>query len=395
MSLSNLLIGYRPLVDRDRRIMAMQVRLSGCLEPIASMSALYRLAAGDRPLQSHTLILSAPEAEFDEGLTSLEPMPGLWLEIPVQIAENPEHRSMLLRMHELGLGMVLQGVPNERLHEELLPVFRLSMVEASEDRRMGKGDGVRPGGAGRVRRSIASVQSGVETVEAMELAFASGAYAVCGWLVPDVEASTQEIVRSTDFAGVLKLMEMVDKEADLREIDAVIRQEPELAFRLLKHVDSVGYGLSVPVQNFQHAVMVLGYQGMKRWLSLMLVSVNPDATYRPLMLASFRRGLILEQLLGQSVDAQTREELFLLGVFSLLDRTMGQPFAQLFERVSVPEQVADALIHNQGPYASMLDIVEAIEEGPTYDILPLLDRCHISLEACNRAVLSTLRVASF
>ena len=111
----------------------------------------------------------------------------------------------------------------------------------------------------------------------------------------------------------------------VREIEAVIRQEPEIAYRLLKHIDSVGFGLSVPVQNFQHAVMFMGYQGLRRWLSLMLVSVSADESRRPLMLASFRRGLILERLAGPVADTEAREEMFLLGVFSLLDRALGQP----------------------------------------------------------------------
>ena len=77
MSLSNLLLGYRPLIDRDRRIMALQLRLAAVDGEPLSMSSLYRLVADDRPLQSHTLILSAPEAVFDEGLLTLEPMPRL------------------------------------------------------------------------------------------------------------------------------------------------------------------------------------------------------------------------------------------------------------------------------------------------------------------------------
>ena len=75
MSLSSLLIGYRPVIDRDRRIMALQVRFASLGEEPTRLSDLYRLMAGDRPLQSHTLLLSAPQAEFDAGLGDLEPTP--------------------------------------------------------------------------------------------------------------------------------------------------------------------------------------------------------------------------------------------------------------------------------------------------------------------------------
>lgn len=391
MSLSNLLLGYRPLIDRDRRIMALQLRVAAVDGEPLSMSSLYRLVADDRPLQSHTLILSAPEAVFDEGLLALEPMPGLWLEVPAGVAEDPDFCAALLALHEQGMGMVLQGVPTETLPEELLAVFRLSMVDASEERRGSVEAGLPR--SGRIRRSVATVQGGVDTPQAMEQAFAAGAYATCGWLIPPLQAS-DEMVTGTDYLGVLQLMEMIEREASLREIEAAIRKEPELALRLLRHIDSVGFGLSVPVQNFQHAVMFLGYQGMSRWLALMLVSVNPDASRRPLMLASFRRGLILENLAGRDADSEIREEMFLLGVFSLLDRALGQPFEKLLAHVPVPERVVEALVTRSGPYAPLLDIVEAIENGPTREILGHLERCHIGLEECNRVTLATLRVAA-
>ena len=138
--------------------------------------------------------------------------------------------------------------------------------------------------------------------------------------------------------------------------------------------------------------MFMGYQGLRRWLSLMLVSVSADESRRPLMLASFRRGLILEQLAGRDVDSELREEMFLLGVFSLLDRALGQPFSTLLAKVRVPDAVREALVEGTGPHVPLLRVVESIEQGPTPDLLVWLENSHLGLDACNRAILATLRV---
>jgi len=53
MSLSSLLIGYRPVIDRDRRIMALQVRFASLGEEPTRLSDLHRLMGGDRTLQAH------------------------------------------------------------------------------------------------------------------------------------------------------------------------------------------------------------------------------------------------------------------------------------------------------------------------------------------------------
>ena len=146
----------------------------------------------DRPLQSHTLLLSAPQAEFDAGLSDLEPTPGLWLEVPATVAEDPEHQQMLLLLHDRGMGMVLQGTPATPLPEELLAVFRLAMVDVEDERRGKESEPdmglIRP----RTRRNTAVVQSGVDSLPLMEQAFSMGAYVCrvygnCGRQYPDAQ----------------------------------------------------------------------------------------------------------------------------------------------------------------------------------------------------------------
>lgn len=394
MNLAGLLVGYRPVVDRDRRIMALEVRMTPRDGQVPRMSALHGLIADGRPLQASTLILSAPEAEFDAGLTAIEPTPGLWLAVPAQVALSPGMQDLLVQLNDNGMGLVLQGVPDSPLPERLLSIFRLAMLPQQAERRGSLSDGLEPPDLrARAYRSIAAVHTDVTTVAEMEWAFAAGAYAICGWLRPETQSSG-DVVSSVDFRGVLQLLDMVNRDVDLREIETVLRREPELALRLLRHLDSVSFGMWAPVQNFQHAVMALGYRGMARWLSLMLVSVNPDPNLRPLMLASFRRGLILERLRAREPDSSVREQMFVLGVFSLLDQVLAQPFEQLLHRVPVADAVAEALIHRRGPHASMLRLVEAIEQGPSEALPALLAECGMTLEECNRAVLQTLRVAT-
>lgn len=174
-------------------------------------------------------------------------------------------------------------------------------------------------------------------------------------------------------------------------MEAVIRRDPAIAYRLLRYINSVGFGLTVQVQSFRHAIMMLGYQKLKRWLALLLATSSKDANMRPVMLASFRRGLFLEQLLGETQDETVRDEVFILGVFSLLDKLMKKPFDELFGSLAVPESVQETLVHGTGQFVPYLRIVEAIEQGPDPTLPAALDGCLMTLADCNRAVLRTLQ----
>jgi EAL and modified HD-GYP domain-containing signal transduction protein len=56
----------------------------------------------------------------------------------------------------------------------------------------------------------------------------------------------------------------------------VLKNDPTLAFRLLRYINSPAFGLRVEVTRFRHAIMLLGYQRLKRWLALLLASASKD-----------------------------------------------------------------------------------------------------------------------
>jgi len=72
----------------------------------------------------------------------------------------------------------------------------------------------------------------------------------------------------------------VRDDADIAKIDATLKRDPALAFKLLRLVNSAAFGLPVQITSFQHAVMMLGYKKLMRWLSLLLATASKDGTVR-------------------------------------------------------------------------------------------------------------------
>jgi EAL and modified HD-GYP domain-containing signal transduction protein len=139
--------------------------------------------------------------------------------------------------------------------------------------------------------------------------------------------------------------------------------------------------------------MMLGYQKLKRWLALLLASASTDVNMKPVMFAAVRRGLLMEELVRASGSEQLRSEMFICGVFSLLDCMMGQPFDQLLKSIPVPQDVLDALVHRSGPYRPYFDIVLAVEQESLFDIRDACEKQMLSVAEVNRALLRTLVAA--
>jgi c-di-GMP phosphodiesterase len=173
----------------------------------------------------------------------------------------------------------------------------------------------------------------------------------------------------------------------------VLRRDPTLAFRLMRYLNSPAFGLTVEINSFRHALMLLGYNRLKRWLSLLLVSATKDGSMKPVMFAALRRGLLMEELVRRSGDTEMRGEIFICGIFSLLDRMLKLPVEELLKSLPVPERVREALVAQTGPFAPYLDLVRAIENEALFDIRECADRVFMGMFEINSAVLRALRAA--
>ena len=418
--LGQLVLGYSPLIARDRSVIATRVtifpeRRDGAPDAQGLLDALLAVwpapgdgsaislnlrelpggggaAAGDSatavPSKATPLTLNIASEPWLRAMLALQPPPHVMLEVPAFMIGDPGHAAALQALHAAGSGLIVKGRPVSELPRELLPCFRHSLIDASEDRR---GDGSQPPD-GVVRR-ISHIQVGVRTLAELDAAFARGAVGVLGWPIEDELQATAGKAAGPDLAVVTELIQRVDREEPVEKLEAVLKNDPQLAFRLIRYLNSAAFGLSVEVSSFQHAMMMLGYKKLKRWLALLLASSSKDPQMKPAMFAAVRRGLVMEELVRHNGDDEMRGEMFICGVFSLLDRMLGQDFTSLFESVPVPDRVQQALVAGGGPFHPYLQLVRAMEQGVRGDIRDAADAAFVSQAEANAALLRALASA--
>lgn len=385
---TNALIGYEPIVDRQRNALAMRVTVAPG-KGIDSMATLYREFAEQRAGEGGTIALRSP-VPIGEDLLELEPSRTLWIEVPGAFLDTHEGRSLVPKLHAAGFPLMLGGRPEAPLTPELVPAFRMSIIHVDGDRRLQQPLLQALQAQSNTKRAIPHVNEGVRTIAMMEKCFERGAVAVVGWPTDDALHHSGKENGNPNYATIVEMMSMIDRGEDPVAIEKVIRRDAALAYKLLRYINSPGFGLSVEVQSFRHAVMMLGYGRLKRWCALLLATASKDSNLRPVMVASFRRGVFLEHLLGTAQDEQLRDEVFILGVLSLLDKLLKRPFADLFRNLHVPERVHETLVEGRGPYMPYLKLVESIENGPDPKLPSRLDDCVMSLAQCNQAVMRAL-----
>jgi len=192
----------------------------------------------------------------------------------------------------------------------------------------------------------------------------------------------------------VQLIDQVHREDEIEALENTLKRDPPLAYKLMRYINSPAFGLSVEISSFRHAIMILGYQRLKRWLALLLATASKDPNMRPLMFAAVRRGLLAEELARISGDDDMRNELFICGVFSLLDRMFQQPFNELLKTIPVPERVYQVLAEGAGPYEPYFNLIKAIEGNSLYDIKEAAEALMLTMGDINAAVIKAMTAAS-
>jgi len=315
------------------------------------------------------------------------------VEVPSFMATDPANIGALLALYGHGSTLLLKGRPLKELPREVLPCFKYSIIDLADERR--GADTTPPPG---MTRNIPHVQSGVRSVVDMEAAFARGAEAVLGWPIDDAvtttAARTGQAQAGPGLQAIVKLINQVDKEDPIEKLENTLKLDPPLAFKLLRYINSPAFGLRVEISSFRHAIMMLGYKRLKRWLALLLATASKDTNLKPVMFAAVRRGLLMEELVRGSGDEEMRNEMFICGVFSLLDRMFQQPFATLLDTIPVPERVHQALAEATGPFQPYIELVRAVEGESLFELRDAADALMMSVSEINRAELRALMAAS-
>jgi EAL and modified HD-GYP domain-containing signal transduction protein len=391
--LGTLSICYAPLIDAKRKAIGTRLTMLSAKPqdrmPIGNVLATLNNVWPD----SAAAVLVAPlDADFDRSILEWDAPKNAILEIPSVNLRDPDAQLHVQQLFRDGKRLAIRGRPDTPLPPSLLSCFEFSLIHIAEDRRIQANGMAKPEPPG-VSRKIPFIITGVQTVADVDAAFTRGATASVGWPLDDAQHRQARPLQPGQ-AVVLELLRLVRDDAELPKIESTLKRDPALAFKLLRLVNSAAFGLPVQITSFQHAVMMLGYKKMMRWLSLLLATASKDANTFPLMHASIRRGLFLEFLGGGEGHADLRDELFITGAFSMLDRITGAPFPQLFELIALPENVIDAIVHKKGPHALFLILIEAIERSDPIGISRQLDALAVSVSACNLALLKAMSTAN-
>ena len=187
----------------------------------------------------------------------------------------------------------------------------------------------------------------------------------------------------------VELLNMVNKpDFELTGAADIIGRDTALAIDLLKVVNRVARNSEII--SIKYAAAMLGQKELKRWINTVvankLYSNKPNEVTR----LSLLRAKFAENLAPMFGLAMKTQELFLMGLFSVLDLIMEQSMEEALKVIQVSKEIEDVLIKKEGILAPLYGFMINYENANWQEISRVMVVENIPMDDVSNAYIGAL-----
>lgn len=397
--LGSLILGYRPLWNRARKLAGIQLYAHNEATAVVDAGHLLRTLQELWSASSPPLLISAQTRQLLCDLLEHAPRGAPWIEVRGDWLSDSAIYSRVKAAHQRGLKLVWRGDARKLPEPEIARCFDNSLLTLRPEDAVAalQTAPARPGApTAPAPRASSPVLAGqmyenVASRALMEHCLDQGnALALAGWPSEDVLYSLRHHPQQPSHAVIFKLMKAIDAEQSLETFEDIMGEDPLLAYRFMVYTNSAALGLRTGIDSLRRGLVMMGYSSIKRWLSDQLPHASTDPNMLPVRAAMLIRAQLTAHLLDAGIENDLRREIYLCGLFSQLDELLGEPLGTILRRLPLSERIYDATVLRTGPYTSGLQMACALETDDASAIRQLCETYEMDLEEVNRALLRVL-----
>jgi c-di-GMP-related signal transduction protein len=167
------------------------------------------------------------------------------------------------------------------------------------------------------------------------------------------------------------LLALLARDAEIVELEAELKRNPNVVVQLLRLVNSSAFGLGRNIASLREAIIATGTRQIARWAQLLLYADGGDLPWRsdPLVQLAGTRSRFMELAARwlRPSDEEFADAAFMTGIFSLVHVVLGTTPAESLDKLGLARHIRDAIVEHSGPMGILLRIAEASDEGTEGD----------------------------
>ena len=187
----------------------------------------------------------------------------------------------------------------------------------------------------------------------------------------------------------LELMNIVnDDDYELTKAADIIGRDTALVVSLLDMVNRIA--INSKITSIRHAAAILGQKELKKWINTVITKELCADKPNEITRISLLRAKFVESLAPAFEMAIHASELFLMGLFSVLDIILDVPMAEALEKVNVSKNIRNAILDRKGPFAEVYEFMIAYENADWQEVCRWLIVKDIDVDTIYKAYTETM-----
>ncbi|MFZ7120497.1 MAG: EAL and HDOD domain-containing protein [Eubacteriaceae bacterium] len=143
----------------------------------------------------------------------------------------------------------------------------------------------------------------------------------------------------------------------------IIKKDMSLTYELLRLINCLKFYRGNKITSINHAVSLLGLEEIKKWVSLLSLRIIGEDKPLETVRYSFIRAKFCELMAPNFGFINRESELFLTGLFSLIDVLMDRQIEEIINELPISDDIKDTLLQNNGPFKDIISLISSCEKA--------------------------------
>lgn len=159
------------------------------------------------------------------------------------------------------------------------------------------------------------------------------------------------------------LKEIHQPDVDFDRMEQAIKLDLGLCWKFLRYINSAYFGWKTEVTSVRRALALLGENETRKWVTLIAMAGMAQDKPVELVVQAASRARLCESLAGPARLEGRATDLFLAGLFSMLDAVLDLPLEEALDAVPLAADVREALLGEPGVLRSALEVAASYERA--------------------------------
>ncbi len=388
-TVNDIFIGRQPILEKDRTIFGYELLFRGSqsagtanvasnIRATASVMANTLNGIGLKKLIGEKKGFINVDLEIMEsGILELLPPESTVLELLETVTVTDRVIELCAKMRDAGYRIALDDFVYDDSYLSLFRVVDYVKIDVLAHERSDLARIVQP----LAKHNFKLLAEKVETKDDFDYCHSLGFQYFQGYFFAKPSLIAAKSLSPTQLA-LVELSNALSREQEFGILEQAIKKNPELNIKLLKFINSANFYTRQKITSIRHALALLGYRNLKKWVTLLLFSGEAeDMKSNPLLERAAIRGRVMELLAKRiTQDEFTADSAFITGVLSLIDALLQMPLEQILGELNLASEICESLLEKNGLLGNLLSIVEGLETEEFSDMSQKLFSYHLTTD---------------